>query len=716
MRTKRFAAALALCMMASCAAPLPSREAKPAAAPPAVAAPTPRETRLLAPGPLVQDASSPAAVYRLAEKLYDEGRSAEAAERYRQFITESGPLHPLVPNAYFNIGLCWFQAGRFRDAALYFAMVAERYPRAEVAAPALINTGVSKLQGEEYDAAQEYFARALGTAAQPHIRAYAYYYLATLEERKARYLPASENYAQAERQSANADLAQAARARLTRIFHNFIGETDLLSAAGRFAGQAPAAIALAELEQIYERSGDKEKLARVRAERARQFPDSASIPVAAIGDDAYEPTRPAIAAALPLTGSGAQAGREALQGIQLAFNSFTALTNERGIQLIVKDTGAMDPREAVAGLASEKDALLILGPVFSDEFKNSAAVAQSHRIAVVSPTATAEGATGDSGFLFRVALTARQEAEKLASLAVNTLKLRSFVIIHPDDPYGAGLANSFAEAVTRMGATVLATEQYEQAQTDFGDQIRAIGGMRDGELRDMTKQIIAELRKQGESPMPERVSRILAQRHAGKFTTPVILEHGAEPLRGDNYRPGLTPRFDAVFLPGLYDQVGLILPELEFYNIRRVAKIATRGVNHPQFLRLAERFAESVILADGFFPGATAPHVKSFVRDYQLAFQQDPTIIAAQSYDAARMALSAIARGASSRRQVVEYLRRLTDFQGVTGITTLMSNGDADKSMFYLTVLEGEFQELVTEPVNTAPDQPKPETPSHITN
>ncbi|MBI4829678.1 MAG: ABC transporter substrate-binding protein [Nitrospinae bacterium] len=708
MRTKPLAAALALILVTACAAPPPRREPAPPALPPA-AAPTPGETRLLAPGPLVEAPAAPV-VFRLAEKLYADGRHAEAAERYRQFITESGPIHPLVPNAYFNIGLCWFQAGRYRDAALYFAMVAERYPRSDLAAQALLNTGVSKLQGDEFDAAQEFFSRALGTAAQPNIRAYGYYYLATLEERKARYLPASENYAQAERQAADAPLAQAARARLTRIFHNFLGEADLLSAAARFAGQAPAAIALTELELIYTRSGDQEKLARVRAERARQFPQTASAVPAAANDDAYEPVRPAIGAALPLTGPNAQAGREALQGIQLAFNSFTALTNERGIQLIVRDTGAMDPREAVAGLASEKDTLLILGPLFSDEFKNSTAAAQTQRIPVVSPTATAEGATGDSGFLFRVALTASQEAGQLAALAVNTLKLRSFVIIHPDAPYGAALARHFSEAVTRMGAAVMAMEQYEQTQTDFGGQIRAIGGMRDGELRDLVKQIIAESRKQGESPTPERVSRILAQRHAGKFTTPVILEHSNEPLRGDNYRPGLALKFDAVFLPGMYDQVGLILPELEFYNIRNVAKLATRGVNHPQFLRLAERFAEGVILADGFFQGSAAPHVKTFVRDYQLAFQQDPTIIAAQSYDVARIALSAISRGAASRRQVVEYLQHLNGFQGVTGSTTIKSNGDADKTMFYLTVQNGQFQELAIEQENAPAAQPQPQT------
>ncbi len=631
-------------------------------------------------------------IYRKAENLYARRHYSEAVQTYKRFITESSPQSDLIDNAYFKIGMSWFEMGRYRDALYFFDVIIDRFRNSEVYEESLINSGICRYHLNEFEKAENTFNIVLTRNVRPGNKAYIYFFLGSLSEKKSDFTEAIKFYVEAEKLAQSTELVVISKSKIGRILHNFLGEGELVSVTKKYSSRWPAKLAFEELIRIYRQNGDAAALARTKKTYESQF--ALSTPPKGhvgqtIGDDTFTPSRIKIGAVLPLSGPNAKTGREIVQGMQLAFNSFQKLVRDRGIHLVIKDSGS-DPggaSDVVERIAQDRDTILVIGPVFSSEFENSAAVAERYRIPVFSPSATAEGAASLSDYLYRNTLTNSVEAAKIAELAVDTLGLRKFVVIHPEDKYGWEVGKFFTDSVERRGAEVLAVQTYSPDQTDFGKQIVAIGGMTDSELR----KIIMKVARENPGAGPETLNSILMNRYSDKISTPQIINYGKLPLTRKNFLPGLQVKYDAIFIPGLYDKVGLIMPELEFYNIKGITRLSGKGVNHPDFIKIGEQYSRDVIFLDGFFKDSDSPAVQSFVRDYNLYFHSDPTILAAQAYDAVRIALSAIAHGAGSRREMKKYLQMLRFFEGLTGETSMNPDGDAVKSVTFLTVDNGKI-------------------------
>ncbi len=633
-------------------------------------------------------------IFSKAEKLFAEKRYSEAAEAYLEYLKKTAPDDRLADNAYLKTGLCWFEMGRYRDALYYFEALPKKYPNSDVYSEALLNTAISYFYLNDNEKAEEIFNKALPLLGLPGKRAYVHFFRAGMKSRKGQFEEAVELYVKSETMADNERLVKAARARVEKIFHNFLGEEALKSITFKYSGMWPSKMAFTELFNIYKRSGESSLLDEVKIRYAKQFP-SKKKPLGewlSEGNENYKPESPKIGAVLPLSGSGARAGREILQGIQLAFNSLRDLANEKNIKPIVKDSSSnpKNAEEALIELAKDRDVILTLGPAFSEAFERAAQIADRYRMPVLSPSASAEGLASVSDHLFRNTITNSLEGKKLANLAVNELGLKRFAIIYPNDPYGREIVQFFVHEVELLGGEVLAAEWYDPTQTDFKKQIKNIGGMSDESLR----KTILSVARSNPSARPAIINSILAKDIDGALASPKIESYGGFPITGKNFRPGLSINYDAVFLPGSYEKVGLILPELTFYNIKNVVRITDKDANHRKFPSIAEKYAEGVIFMDGFFARESSPHVKTFVRNYQVAFREEPTLLAAQAYDAARMALSAIAHGATSRKEMTAYLKNIRFFEGVSGVTSIMPSGDADKSMISLTVKNGAIVEF----------------------
>jgi len=97
------------------------------------------------------------------------------------------------------------------------------------------------------------------------------------------------------------------------------------------------------------------------------------------------------------------------------------------------------------------------------------------------------------------------------------------------------------------------------------------------------------------------------------------------------------------------------------------------------------------VMADGFFAKSPAPAVQEFVRRYQMRYHEEPDLFAAQAYDAMRMILSALQQGARNGRQVGEYLGGIRLYPGVSGQTTLVPGGPAQKQPVIVKVQGGKL-------------------------
>jgi ABC-type branched-subunit amino acid transport system substrate-binding protein len=152
---------------------------------------------------------------------------------------------------------------------------------------------------------------------------------------------------------------------------------------------------------------------------------------------------------------------------------------------------------------------------------------------------------------------------------------------------------------------------------------------------------------------------------------------------------GLPPYvdFDAIFIPDDAGSVGLILPQLRFFDVRDVVYLGGSGWNDPALPKIAAREATRAVFTDEFFAGSTRPEVAEFVRRFAATYGGPPDAYAAEGFDAAAVLRGALADGGSADGVALrERLLALAAITGVTGLDSFDASGGARKSLEFLTV------------------------------
>lgn len=354
---------------------------------------------------------------------------------------------------------------------------------------------------------------------------------------------------------------------------------------------------------------------------------------------------------VPQSGQLAFFGDRVLKGIQLAVHMYNLQNPEARAELLVKDTEG-SPEKAVAALKelAAKDVVAVIGPLLTKEAEAVAPELEKLKVPVITPAASGEDIGKLSPWLFRNALTNSSQAAAEAQYAV-AQKLKKFVIFYPDDAYGKDLARLFRKGLERR-AEILASIAYPPDVKDFGPYAKqAI------EIDLRSRKIVI--------PEDDAARKKLFQEY--------------------------SPSFDAAYLPGPAERIGLIIPQLAFYNIAGVAIIGSNSGHATDLIERAQRHAEGAVFADGFFPESADPAIKPVVDAYRSAYQEDPDILAGQAYDAAMMVLSLVKNHKDTPQAVKDGLLTLKDYPGISGVTTFPGNGEAQKKLFLIKVQNGSF-------------------------
>ena len=354
---------------------------------------------------------------------------------------------------------------------------------------------------------------------------------------------------------------------------------------------------------------------------------------------------------VPQTGPASFFGDRVLRGIRLAAMAYNNAHPDTRVELVVKDTEG-SPEKAAAGLSelAGKGVVAVIGPLLSREVEALVPQLAKTPVPVFTPTASGAGLTGLSPWIFRNALTNASQAAAAVQYGIDQ-KLRKYVIFHPDDLYGRDLAKLFTRDLGRNGE-IVATIGYAPETNDFGPYIRKLMEI---EFRSLKVPI----------PEDEKDRKKLFQAY--------------------------SPSFDALYLPGTAEKVGLLLPQLAFYNITGKALIGSNNWHSPDLLERGGSYAEGAVFVDGFSPENPAPEVASVVEAYRSAYQEEPDILAAQAYDATAMVLSVLKDKGGSPGSVREGLLAIKDYPGISGTATVTPNGDVQKRLFLIKVEDGKF-------------------------
>jgi ABC-type branched-subunit amino acid transport system substrate-binding protein len=394
-----------------------------------------------------------------------------------------------------------------------------------------------------------------------------------------------------------------------------------------------------------------------------------------------------IGVVLPLSGPFARFGEESLQGVLLAARIFAPPAEDgSGVRLLIRDSKGTPEGAAIAvrDLADNDDVSAIIGPLVANASESAAVVAEEAGVPLIALTSREDVAAGREQVM-RVRTMPKEEVEILVEYAMRELGATTFAILYPADAYGRGLRDLFWEAVELRGGGIVGVARYEPEATDFAQPIRHLIGwtLLDNEER----RVIGE-----REDMMHRARRMPPEEA-------LALREEARALTTEDGTP-LPPivDFDALFIPESHDKVVLIAPQLAFHEVNETRLLGSSGWYHPDLTRIARKHVEGALFTAHFYPDSTVPFVRHFREDYEATFAAVPEAFAAQAYDAARIVLVQLARGATDRDDMRSGVLAVRDYPGVTGVLSIRPDGNATKRPFLLGVERGRVLQVDQSP------------------
>jgi len=619
-----------------------------------------------------------------AESYFHAGNFDKARLLYQDYYNR----HPSGVRAYralFRLGQLDQKKESFATALRYYQILIKDFPKSSLMPAVIYLMGECYFELGQNSEAERFFREVAGTHPDIKVRWRALFYLGKLEERKFNYANALDKLVQVYEQKQNNEIKGFARQEIEKIIDEKLSEEKLLSLTGKYQTAFPADLIFLKLIFFYRSHVSIDKFKSTAMDFSSRFPDHPERPkierqIKSIEKKGNGKIR--LGVVLPLTGKRAVTGQQVLQGIQLALNQ-QGSQGKQGVELIVKDSATGEPLiRIMEELAGDPTVVGILGPVLSGEVKEIVPLIDKYQIPVFSPTASSEGLPELSLYIFRNALTRKIQAKFLAEYAVNELDLHRFAILYPVESYGIEFRKLFQEEVESLGGQVITTVAYDRMQTDFRDQILELGGVTDDKLESLIRD---DYFRQGDDP---------SRGGEGGLSHPVVDMGHWNNENIESLKASLELKYDAIFIPGFFDKVGLIVPQLVFYNIDNVTLLGGSGWNSPKLIESAGNYIKDGLFVAGFFMDSGRPEVKKFVTAFKSTFGKDPTLYSAQAYDCATIMIQSVLKGADNRIKVKEHLDALQNYPGVSGKTSILPGGDSEKELFTLRIKNRRVQQI----------------------
>jgi ABC-type branched-subunit amino acid transport system substrate-binding protein len=370
---------------------------------------------------------------------------------------------------------------------------------------------------------------------------------------------------------------------------------------------------------------------------------------------------------LPLSGPYQKIGLQALKGIELALDQFSTQNVGPQMNIIVKDSGG-NPEQTRAAMQEliEEQVAAIVGPIITAEI--AAVESQANKITIMTLTQK-DNVTSIGDYVFRNFITPRMQVGNLVDYVTASLGLHRFAILYPDEPYGITFMDLFWDELIAHGGKIVGVESYNPQHTDFAEPIKKLVGL--------YYDIPEDLKENPESDNAVDADDAQSKRY------------------GDEEEPQAIVDFEAVFIPDYPKTVGLIIPQLAFYDIRDVYLLGTNLWHSEVLIKMAPQYVQGAIMPDGFFAGSSAPVVQNFVSVFQQTYEEKPGFIEAVVYDSAMLLFGVLAQpDIRFKSDIKNYLLNMQEFMGVTGPTKFDENGEAQKELHLLRIKGREFVEL----------------------
>jgi ABC-type branched-subunit amino acid transport system substrate-binding protein len=610
----------------------------------------------------VSPANHPA--LKQAKRLIEAGQAEEAITTLRRFLATS-PKPDLLDDTYLLLGAALHSAKQYGDALKYLRQLQTEFPDSEL-------TERGKLMQARVHAAMGNLDLAL-----PILTGLRNLSKDDGTKREALQL-SGEFYAQKKDATraiqawldevalGTEDQAEDVRTRIRELASETSDKKALEQIRDTFPRSFPGDLASLRLIDLYVGRGEEHQAIRQIQQFLVNFPThpqaAKTSELLATLQTKLKSNQFFIAAVLPLSGKLAPFASEVLSGIQLAVEANRDRAGSASVGLIVKDfeSDYASFLDDLSELLNTDRPLAVIGPLLSKNLPVMAELAERAHIPLITPSATLPNVRRLGNYVFSTALTYQLQAKRIAAYAIKEQGFRRFCILHPDTTYGRELARLFAQEVRQHEGEVIAIESYKEGEADVSAQL---------------KRMKAEDLKRYGLSMPIDQTKL-----AGKLTKL-------------DKKIFYTPGFDAIFIPGRAADAGLIAAQLNFHDMK-VPFLGANGWNSTDFARTDDSSIDGAVFVDGFFVDSPSPTVQDFVDRFKKRFQTNPTLFAMQGYDAAKLVIDAVRKGASSGEAVHDQLLTQPDLSSLAGPAAFGPDGTLNRPLFLMQIKRGRFQQV----------------------
>ena len=513
-------------------------------------------------------------LFAKAETLYHENKFLPARASYEEFLSAFSTDNR-VPKALMRLGQLDFKKKSYVSALRHYQKFIEAFPDSVLAYRVKLDMGRCYYEMERYEEAEKLLRETVNLNPDASHKWTAFAYLGYIDDQRLEPEKAFKKLKQIIDRSPYPEIKQEASRYIEIIIRERLNKKQLVAMVKSLGTDFPADLVLQRLIGIYRVERDlgnyqsslEELIFRFPSHEKRGYFENL---LTRMKSDPKRVMR--IGAVLPLSGKRALVGQRVLQGIQLAINQLPTKDRNR-LEIVVKDSGlGRKVVEVVEELAQDPSVVGIIGPVLTEEVEQVIPTLEKYNLPALTPTASTPGLAEKSHYVFRNALTKESQASFLARYAVNELGMYRFLVLYPTESYGETMRQVFEDEVRAAGGHIVDSIPYDRKQNDFKKEILRMGGMPDDHL----KKIIEKHIKRGTQPKPlddkGHMSRPLVE--GGLYSDDEV----------EALKVGLELNYDAVFIPGYYDKVRLIVPQLAFYNIEEVLLLGGNGWNSRELI------------------------------------------------------------------------------------------------------------------------------------
>lgn len=333
-----------------------------------------------------------------------------------------------------------------------------------------------------------------------------------------------------------------------------------------------------------------------------------------------------------LTGSVANYGIPGQKGMQMAIDELNAEGGILGKQVEGIYYDNKGESSEIANITTkyitvDKVSALIGDPT-TGLTKVAADIAQKNKMVIFSSGATGAGVVEIGDYVFRNTLLDTVAAPVVVDWMINDKGWQNLAVITSNNNgYSTALTPIFKQAITEQGGTIIAEDTINDGETDFSAQVTKL-------------------------------------KNAGA---------------------------DALVFTGYYTEAALIMNEAQKKGLD-ITMVGGDGLYGQDLAKLGGTAVEErVVFYAGFSTDQPSPETAKFLTDYRAKFNEDPDMFSAQYYDAVMIIAKAMTDANSTDPSVYKAeLAKLTDYPGVSGVTTFRADREPTKSPVCLLTVKGE--------------------------